>query len=128
MFHHLNSNKFLLLHFEWRSKIVLQEKGDEMAGLRGYGQWAPETEGVTLTWRDLSVYVPAEKEGGMFKRQSKPYKRLLNAGKKKLLRVQTLYIASRILSWSIENNILLLLILVSGAVKPGTLVALMGSR
>jgi hypothetical protein len=60
---------------------VLQEKGDEMAGLRGYGQWAPETEGVTLTWRDLSVYVPAEKEGGMFKRQSKPYKRLLNAGK-----------------------------------------------
>lgn len=52
-----------------------------MAGLRGYGQWAPETEGVTLTWRDLSVYVPAEKEGGFFKRQNKPYKRLLNAGK-----------------------------------------------
>jgi hypothetical protein len=67
--------------FNGRFLIVLQEKGDEMAGLRGYGQWAPETEGVTLTWRDLSVYVPAEKEGGIFKRQNKPYKRLLNAGK-----------------------------------------------
>ncbi|CAB3363689.1 Hypothetical predicted protein [Cloeon dipterum] len=71
------------------------EKGAEMSSLRGYGKWAPDVEGVTLTWHDLSVYVPAEKEGGLFRKQSKPHKRLLNS--------------------------------VSGAVKPGTLVALMGS-
>jgi len=59
---------------------LLQEKGGEMTGLRGYGRWAPEAEGVTLTWHDLSVYVPAEKEAGFFKKQSKPYKRLLNSG------------------------------------------------
>ncbi|KAF4532327.1 hypothetical protein B566_EDAN003630 [Ephemera danica] len=67
-----------------------------MATLRGYGQWSPEVEGVTLTWHDLSVYAPSNNEGGFFRRnRGKPYKRLLNS--------------------------------VSGAVKPGSLVALMGA-
>jgi hypothetical protein len=52
-----------------------------MATLRGYGEWAPDIEGVTLTWHDLSVFVPANNEGGIFKfDKRKPYKRLLNSG------------------------------------------------
>ncbi|CAL4067072.1 unnamed protein product, partial [Meganyctiphanes norvegica] len=52
-------------------------------------------EGITLTWRDLSVYVPQKKSWFKNDRRERPFKRVL-------------------------NNI-------SGAVRPGSLVALMGS-
>ncbi|XP_076032222.1 protein scarlet-like isoform X2 [Oratosquilla oratoria] len=60
-----------------------------------YGTYKTTFEGITLTWRDLSVYVPQKKS--WFRRDSKyrPFKRVLNN--------------------------------VSGAVRPGSLVALMGS-
>ncbi|XP_018318847.1 protein scarlet isoform X5 [Agrilus planipennis] len=55
---------------------------------RSYTYWSPVEEGVTLSWRDLSVYV-------LLKQKGQPYKRIINN--------------------------------VSGAVRAGSLVALMGS-
>ncbi|XP_071536111.1 protein scarlet-like isoform X2 [Panulirus ornatus] len=60
-----------------------------------YGTWKPIAEGITLTWRDLSVYVPQKKPLFKYGRTQKPFKRVLNS--------------------------------VSGAVRPGSLVALMGA-
>ncbi|KAK4290872.1 hypothetical protein Pmani_036256 [Petrolisthes manimaculis] len=60
-----------------------------------YGTWKPVDEGITLTWRDLSVYVPQKKAWYKRDKLHKPFKRVLNS--------------------------------VSGAVRPGSLVALMGA-
>lgn len=61
-----------------------------------YGTWKPIDEGITLTWRDLSVYVRQKKVWyKKHKGNQKPFKRVLNN--------------------------------VSGAVGPGSLVALMGA-
>ncbi|XP_050698016.1 protein scarlet-like isoform X4 [Eriocheir sinensis] len=62
----------------------------------GYGTWGRQQEGITLTWRELNVYVPQKK--GWFQSdnsQHRPFKRVLTN--------------------------------VSGAVRPGSLVALMGA-
>ncbi|XP_069948653.1 protein scarlet-like isoform X3 [Cherax quadricarinatus] len=61
----------------------------------GYGTWKPSDEGITLTWRDLSVYVPQRRRWFRDTQHQRPFKRVLNN--------------------------------VSGAVRPGSLVALMGS-
>ncbi|KAG7164317.1 scarlet-like 1 [Homarus americanus] len=80
------------------SSDFLREGADDglakQSGL-GYGTWKASEEGITLTWRDLSVYVPQKR--GWFKgtHEQRPFKRVLNN--------------------------------VSGAVRPGSLVALMGS-
>ncbi|KAK4320584.1 hypothetical protein Pmani_008588 [Petrolisthes manimaculis] len=78
----------------------MQEEEEEGSGLAkqsglGYGTWRHNDEGVTITWRDLSVYVPQKK--GWLKKNNhrRPFKRVLNN--------------------------------VSGAVRPGSLVALMGA-
>ncbi|XP_064099216.1 protein scarlet-like isoform X1 [Macrobrachium nipponense] len=60
-----------------------------------YGTWKPIEEGITLTWRDLNVYVPQKKAWYKKSKGHKPFKRVLNS--------------------------------VSGAVRPGSLVALMGA-
>ncbi|KAK8401171.1 hypothetical protein O3P69_002735 [Scylla paramamosain] len=60
-----------------------------------YGTWKPVEDGITLTWRDLSVYVPQKKTWYKSSSLHKPYKLVLNS--------------------------------VSGAVRPGSLVALMGA-
>ncbi|KAK7082753.1 hypothetical protein SK128_023875 [Halocaridina rubra] len=60
-----------------------------------YGTWKPVEEGITLTWRDLNVYVPQKKPWYRKAKHHKPFKRVLNN--------------------------------VSGAVRPGSLVALMGA-
>nr|BBC77941.1 ABC transporter Scarlet [Thermobia domestica] len=56
--------------------------------------WSPSSDGITLTWRDLSVYVP-QRSTSLFKKRNRPFKRILNS--------------------------------VTGAVKPGSLVAMMGA-
>ncbi|KAK3882732.1 hypothetical protein Pcinc_012937 [Petrolisthes cinctipes] len=78
----------------------MQEEEEEGSGLAkqsglGYGTWRHNDDGVTITWRDLSVYVPQKK--GWLKKNNhhRPFKRVLNN--------------------------------VSGAVRPGSLVALMGA-
>ncbi|KAG0712294.1 Protein scarlet [Chionoecetes opilio] len=60
-----------------------------------YGTWKPVEDGITLTWRDLSVYVPQRKTWYKSSHNHKPFKMVLNS--------------------------------VSGAVRPGSLVALMGA-
>ncbi|XP_069956323.1 protein scarlet-like [Cherax quadricarinatus] len=62
---------------------------------RRYGTWRSVEEGITLTWRDINVYVPQKKTWYKRNLKHKPFKRVLNN--------------------------------VSGAVQPGTLVALMGA-
>ncbi|XP_037797831.1 protein scarlet-like [Penaeus monodon] len=76
-----------------------EEAGDssglvKQSGL-GYGTWRAPDEGITLTWRDLSVYVPQKRNWFRSDAGHRPFKRVLNN--------------------------------VSGAVRPGSLVALMGS-
>ncbi|ROT79701.1 ABC protein, subfamily ABCG [Penaeus vannamei] len=76
-----------------------EEAGDssglvKQSGL-GYGTWRAPDEGITLTWRDLSVYVPQKRSWFRSDAGHRPFKRVLNN--------------------------------VSGAVRPGSLVALMGS-
>ncbi|XP_042225060.1 protein scarlet-like [Homarus americanus] len=60
-----------------------------------YGTWKSIEEGITLTWRDLNVYVPQRRPWYRRHGKHKPFKRVLNN--------------------------------VSGAVRPGSLVALMGA-
>ncbi|PSN52318.1 Protein scarlet [Blattella germanica] len=60
---------------------------------RGYAEWNPSRDGVTLTWRDVSVY-SVVKDNSDFCRSKLSFKRIINN--------------------------------VTGAVKPGSLVALMG--
>nr|XP_045624412.1 protein scarlet-like [Procambarus clarkii] len=60
-----------------------------------YGTWKCVDEGLTLTWRDLSVYIPQKKTWFRSSAKNKAFKRVLNN--------------------------------VSGAVRPGSLVALMGA-
>ncbi|XP_071445742.1 protein scarlet isoform X2 [Hetaerina americana] len=75
--------------------------GDGAYGmLADQGSWCSPREGLTLTWRDLSVYVHTKGEsnggsGRKWTRSSSSYKRVLNT--------------------------------VSGVVRPGSLVALMGA-
>ncbi|KAL7640652.1 UNVERIFIED_CONTAM: hypothetical protein RMT77_008927 [Armadillidium vulgare] len=66
-----------------------------LRGTVSYGAVRKVDEGITLTWRDLSVYVPQKKPWWKNNYNHKPFKRVLNN--------------------------------VSGAVLPGTLVAMMGS-
>nr|XP_018896422.1 PREDICTED: protein scarlet [Bemisia tabaci] len=61
---------------------------------RNYGQWCPYDEGVTLTWRDLSVYTVV-KQQSFIRKSAQTYKRLINNA--------------------------------SGAVRAGSLVAMMGA-
>ncbi|XP_050716453.1 protein scarlet-like [Eriocheir sinensis] len=60
-----------------------------------YGTWKSVEDGITLTWRDMSVYVPQKKTWYKASGGHKPFKLVLNS--------------------------------VSGAVRPGSLVALMGA-
>ncbi|XP_033608830.1 protein scarlet-like, partial [Cryptotermes secundus] len=60
---------------------------------RGYGRWDPSEDGVTLTWRDVSVYTIVKENLGFCRRTKPTYKRIIN----------------------------------DGAVKPGSLVAMLGA-
>jgi hypothetical protein len=51
-----------------------------MAAGRGYGQWDPFEDGVTLTWRDLSVYTIVKENLGFCRRSKPTYKRIINDG------------------------------------------------
>ncbi|KAJ9597850.1 hypothetical protein L9F63_011292, partial [Diploptera punctata] len=62
---------------------------------RGYGEWNPSKDGVTLTWRDVSVYSIIKDNFVFCSRSKLSLKRIINN--------------------------------VTGAVKPGSLVAMMGS-
>lgn len=79
------------------SDTFSSKKGHSSSGrLYGYGTWGRQQEGITLTWQELSVYVP--QKTGWFQNdmsQHRPFKRVLSN--------------------------------VSGAVRPGSLVALMGA-
>ncbi|XP_064110769.1 protein scarlet-like isoform X3 [Macrobrachium nipponense] len=82
----------------YSSECLQPEQGDtnlvKQTGL-GYGTWTSGKEGITLTWKDLSVYVPQKTAWFRKGNDQRPFKRVLNN--------------------------------VSGAVRPGSLVALMGS-
>jgi hypothetical protein len=47
---------------------------------RGYGQWDPSEDGVTLTWRDVSVYTIVKDTIGFCRRTKPTYKRIINNG------------------------------------------------
>jgi hypothetical protein len=47
---------------------------------RGYGQWDPFEDGVTLTWRDVSVYTIVKENLGLCRRTKPTYKRIINDG------------------------------------------------
>lgn len=46
----------------------------------GYGQWDPSEDGVTLTWRDVSVYTIVKENLGFCRRAKPTYKRIINDG------------------------------------------------
>nr|WOD55112.1 ABCG transpoter Scarlet1 [Hymenopus coronatus] len=62
---------------------------------QGYGEWNPLREGVTLSWREVSVYTVVKTNQSFFRRSKTIYKRIINN--------------------------------VAGAVRPGSLVAIMGA-
>ncbi|RZB41074.1 scarlet, partial [Asbolus verrucosus] len=70
--------------------------------VRTYSQWSPMEEGVTLAWRDVSVYVNTTRKGKM------SCKRIINGGKL-LNYVRHFYLSA------------------TGAIRTGSLVALMGA-
>jgi hypothetical protein len=47
---------------------------------RVYGQWDPSVDGVTLTWRDVSVYTIVRGTLGFCRRTKPTYKRIINNG------------------------------------------------
>jgi hypothetical protein len=50
--------------------------------VRGYGQWDPSGDGVTLSWSDVSVYTAVKENLGFFRRTKQTYRRIVNNGKK----------------------------------------------
>ena len=48
---------------------------------RGYGEWNPSRDGVTLTWRDISVYAIAKDNSVFCSRSKLSMKRIINNGK-----------------------------------------------
>lgn len=62
-----------------------QEEAGDSSGLMkqsglGYGTWRAPDEGITLTWRDLSVYVPQKRNWFRSDAGHRPFKRVLNNG------------------------------------------------
>jgi len=49
--------------------------------VRGYGQWDPSRDGVTLSWSDVSVYTAVKENLGFFRRTKQTYRRIVNNGK-----------------------------------------------
>ncbi|XP_066997954.2 protein scarlet [Anabrus simplex] len=86
------SRKSVFLHnyIGSESKVIGGERYGSQG--QGYGYWAPEEDGVSLTWKDVNLYTKSM-QGNFFRRKA-VYKRIVTDA--------------------------------SGAVKPGTLVAIMG--
>jgi hypothetical protein len=47
---------------------------------RCYGKWNPCEDGVTLTWRDVSVYTIVKETLGFCRRTKPTYERIINNG------------------------------------------------
>lgn len=85
--------------------------------LRSYGKWCPSQQGATLVWRDVCVYATNATSTMMTANNDEKKTTSTSGNQFKSNNVR----GKNVLLKRIINN-------ATGAIRPGTLMALMGSR
>jgi hypothetical protein len=73
-------NHFTAEMYLWQTFLVIMATGIRREPGRGYTKWDPSVDGVTLTWRDVSVYTIIKENLGLCRRTKQTCKRIINNG------------------------------------------------